>query len=102
MEPIDDEEGMEPDEDDAPKEDFNEPPPKYSAVGTARLRKRGTRTNHKNFPNNESGYLFGFYTNCEILTNSFKNSMDLHNVATSHVFYHFMHFPFYLSLKELC
>ena len=102
MEPIDDEEGMEPDEDDAPKEDFNEPPPKYSAVGTARLRKRGTRKNHKNFPTNESGYLFGFYTNCEILTNSFKNSMDLHNVVTSHVFYNFVHFPFYLSLKELC
>ena len=57
MEPIDDEVGMEPDEDDAPKEDFSEPPPKYSAVGTARLRKRGTRTNkYLPFLTNESDY----------------------------------------------
>ena len=60
MEPIDDEEGMEPDVDDVPKEDFNEPPPKYSAVGTARLRKRGTRSTSQTFSN--YSVIFGFCT----------------------------------------
>ena len=45
MEPIDDEEGMEPDEDDAPKEDFSELPPKYSAVGYCQIAKKRYKNN---------------------------------------------------------
>ena len=43
MEPIDDEESFEGEEDESHSEEFNKPPPKYNAVGTARLRKRGIK-----------------------------------------------------------